>query len=1362
MKKIISVALAVVIAFAAIFTVEQQSIRASADVIKTSDYSASSVFNYRSVSGGIEITSLNKSWYISVAGSESTLKDVELTIPDEINGSKVVSIGSFAFARNGSVPGWTGSYMPYTITKTDMTQPTKLTTINSSAFNAQYQMTSLEMSDSVTTLQTKALHQTGLKQITLSDNITFIGELALGSIGAVEYIKVNGKTITSAITLPSKLVTIGNNAFSFQMIQDGSSVFFAIPSTVTSVGNEAFKINTISPFKSVQIISETVGASYTSTSFNISGTSSSAVANSMVVFSNKSEFDRVNALSGTDANLKKQFTYEVELQAQDTNGTVLSSEKKLYNQSLQYTKNTTTSFWEVNTAYTLPSLDGVTLSAGYQAKWLYKDTAKKVETTDILSGTYLDAAGVVALTPGVYPIEPVIKPTVNGQIVDAIGTGNITYDLNVQLQNGNQKVGVDVYHPLLLSESGSLTGGYVEFEYYWIDIQTVAMGGSCFLTNGTRNYDYTDGFSKLTKINEIKIRSEQDLRSFRQVTQTCSGDEFYRVAIRGTYYDGSGAKEVFYNAGTGSIGGNTVGNTTNTHFDLMVYDQVVVADITYDLNGGNIAGSEADVKWTQVTDYETLGDYETAMNPTPDYKQVIREGYRLVGWEDKAYGAIIYPKAMDKQPIVGNKTYTAVWEKNGTATVIFNYDGGIDDNDEKITIVSGEPNETYTVPSVTKEGYEFIGWNVEPTKKFGDAGSTTIYTAQWKRLSYNVTFKQGDNGTLSNKKGDTASTVSEKVKISDTVTFVPGVTANTNYEFVGWKHAGTGKIYSNEAIEKYNVTEDVTFTAVYKEINNATVIFNYNGGLDDDSKFMKTINGKPGTAYATPVPTRTGYEFDGWNETPTLVFGEANSISIYHAQWTPISYKVTFEKGEHGVLTNEANDTVDTVETRVVYKEKITFVPSVTSDASYKFVGWSKDGSEILYTSDEVNDLKVTGNVVFTAIYEEIGEVTVIFDYKGGVDDNLEYMSVIVGKPGTAYISPSIIKDGYTFAGWDKQPTLVFGSAGSTSVYTAIWETSSLEVTFLPGEYGDMFDADDAKIDTYAEDVKYQDTVTYVPEIKVYEGHTFKGWSLNGSSTLYASEDIAKMKITKNSEFVAQYEEVDNATVIFMYDGGVDSQGAFGSYVEGKPGKAYEVPEVTKKGFAFTGWDVEPTKVFGKAGSTTVYTATWSADELLVVFEQGEQGILVDASGNTTNTMNEQVVFGNQVSYVPSVKSNENYEHIGWSMNGSSSVYSSEDIAKMNMEESTTFTAVYRKIDVCNSLPNEGGNTPDKPSANLPSKDSKPNGSANSNQTPNSKPSIETGDTSSASKLLLTLFMAAVSVALLIRNKVRSLYKTEN
>ena len=219
------------------------------------------------------------------------------------------------------------------------------------------------------------------------------------------------------------------------------------------------------------------------------------------------------------------------------------------------------------------------------------------------------------------------------------------------------------------------------------------------------------------------------------------------------------------------------------------------------------------------------------------------EGYSFCGW--KLGGTVIMSDTMVSE--IWNHTLSAQWSPK-KYTVIFDANGGLGGLNEVMDCGS-----EIIEPTVTREGYTFVGWDKEVLEKV--PANDVTYTAQWEINQYAVTFDaNGGEGSTSAKQD------------YGTAIVVPTVT-RTGYTFMGWSPSVSATVPAH----------DVTYTAQW-EINQYTVTFDANGGEGGTS-----VKQDYGSAIVAPTVTRMGYKFNGWSPEVEEIVPDHDVIFV--AQW---------------------------------------------------------------------------------------------------------------------------------------------------------------------------------------------------------------------------------------------------------------------------------------------------------------------------------------------------------------------------------------------------------------------------------------------------------------------------------------------
>lgn len=251
------------------------------------------------------------------------------------------------------------------------------------------------------------------------------------------------------------------------------------------------------------------------------------------------------------------------------------------------------------------------------------------------------------------------------------------------------------------------------------------------------------------------------------------------------------------------------------------------------------------------------------------------EGYEFIGWvgEDiiDAQINVTIPRGS-----TGFKRYAAHWALENY-TITLDTSGGDALDDIRYTMKS----EPITLPTPTRNGYEFVGWTGEnittpQTSVIIPKGSTgnKAYTANWQVIEYTI--------TLDTNGGPVVSPIKYTVEDLFTLPYIlrPG------YEFAGWVLDGSGQFPSTPMIIPAGSTGDRLYKAEWRV---ATYTITYVSHGKAYNWVQYTINNQVyfGTPEEDPSYYLPGYTFVGWK--------------IDGVEGTPRSYMLP--KGSYGNRT---------------------------------------------------------------------------------------------------------------------------------------------------------------------------------------------------------------------------------------------------------------------------------------------------------------------------------------------------------------------------------------------------------------------------------------------------------------------------
>ncbi len=656
-----------------------------------------------------------------------------------------------------------------------------------------------------------------------------------------------------------------------------------------------------------------------------------------------------------------------------------------------------------------------------------------------------------------------------------------------------------------------------------------------------------------------------------------------------------------------------------------VWEKVLTYTVTYDKNLDDASSAPVDGNspYTTNSTVTVLGAGEMKA-----------DGYVFVGWSQNENATSADENYTPGKTFTINQDVTlyAVWVP--THTLTYDANGG-----ENAPVDGKNPYPDGAIVTIAEQGGmtkgtdAFKGWSKEqnateaddafiPGSDYQLTEDTTLY-AVWAP-TYEVIFDTdgGTHGPSDDKRYEAG----ETVKVPEGTPEKPGA------RFDGWTldpNDPDAPLY--HAGDELTVSEGgITLTAVWTDVY--SVVYDPNGGANEPKDDQKYAKGEQ-VAVPTGTPTKEGFEFKGWSLDPTdpdaplyhagdTVTMEGKDIT-FSAVWSKINdqpiliYHVTYDPAG-GVPTP-----ADTTE----YVDGATVI--ITSDIpvydGFTFGGWTQDPTDpnapVLKGG---NTTTISGaDITFTAIW--IPNYVVIYDKNAEdatgtqKDTSNPYES---GETVTVLDAGTIVRDGYIFKGWTKDPAVNVASfvAGDTFAITedtklyAVWEA-------IP-TYKVVYDPNGGS-DEPKDPAEYTDgsTVTVSDSEPVKEGFIFEGWTLDpnaatpvilkgGDTTTVNGGDVT---------LTAVWKADPNVQIVVIFKVDYDTQGGAPipvdttEYVDGATViVTSDVPE--KDGYVLDGWTLDPnaaTPVILKGGETTkinssditfyavwapVYTVEYSAD----------------------------------------------------------------------------------------------------------------------------------------------------------------------
>ena len=223
------------------------------------------------------------------------------------------------------------------------------------------------------------------------------------------------------------------------------------------------------------------------------------------------------------------------------------------------------------------------------------------------------------------------------------------------------------------------------------------------------------------------------------------------------------------------------------------------------------------------------------------------------------------------------------------------------------------------------------GTNIQIWERNGTFAQEFVVLTPTYTISYNM---NGGSGSISNQ----TKTYGQDLTLSSTKP------TRTGYAFVGWNTNKDATSAQYAAGGKYTANSGATLYAIWS-INKYTVSYNMNGGSGSISNQTKTY-GQDLTLSSTK-PTRTGYDFVGWNTNKDATTAQyqpggkytANSGATLYAIWKAKQVTVTFYRNLN------SDDTTTASQTFTYGVSGQSFSNKNWSRDGYTMIGWSENRS---------------------------------------------------------------------------------------------------------------------------------------------------------------------------------------------------------------------------------------------------------------------------------------------------------------------------------------------------------------------------------------------------------------------------------
>ena len=544
------------------------------------------------------ITGIDADWL-----AENKDKPLSVTIPAEINGTPVTSIGQNAFkAKNAGLKNHPQ------VAAVDFSNATNLEKIDNQAF-MHSPVASVDLSNTQVTVIGKFAFGDckSLETFIFSNTLTSLGNLDGASVftdcRSLKVMRLAGSPEGVVFELPEGLTTIGYQCFK-NCFADGVDAKVIIPASVATLGEGAFYDEHIT-----QIIFEKTVDPWKNEDY--SGYADSAITppsdcDRIIVLPDNKCFAAYSTQVGYGSKLQKICTYPIKI----TFSPLGKQEQHLNHALLGWTYNPATKLWDFNNSYKLPDTNGATSGnehPGYEyvGGWKLRSSNRVLNENEKLEAK--DNPSDRATVSGEYKLaNPTISYLVDGKTENVDANQPFT----VTIGDGKEHtLGVQVSHPLLLSEQGNEEGEYVYFEYCWWDEGYFADNGTAMTVNGPRSTEEPKLFSKAETDKELhRVWVKDNTIPITKMDHARTDHNYYLVEICG-YIVKDGNPVRFYQSSNNFIhfgSGEDVATVRNYYALQVKVDEVRVITATADEHGkiaptGDVAVPKGESKTFTIT-----------------------------------------------------------------------------------------------------------------------------------------------------------------------------------------------------------------------------------------------------------------------------------------------------------------------------------------------------------------------------------------------------------------------------------------------------------------------------------------------------------------------------------------------------------------------------------------------------------------------------------------------------------------------------------------------------------------------------------------------------------------------------------------
>ena len=245
--------------------------------------------------------------------------------------------------------------------------------------------------------------------------------------------------------------------------------------------------------------------------------------------------------------------------------------------------------------------------------------------------------------------------------------------------------------------------------------------------------------------------------------------------------------------------------------------------------------------------------------------------------------------------------------------------------------------------------------------------------------------------------------------------------AEPGYRFVKWVHtADPNKVFSTDATHPFNVSEELSLTAVFELIPTYTISVQANRTAWGRVSISGTGPYQENTNVSIAASTQKGYNFVKWVHSGTEnVFTTKKDTTFKATQ--DLNLTAVFAEIVYDITLQSNNAAYGEVSRDGRYREDSVVVIDATPKAGYHFVKWVHTGTSNVFTRVKRHTFKATQHLALTAVFEDtIGKLRVEAVPNSAMMGETFITGDGIYKHGDTIILTAKAKIGYRFTNWKR------------------------------------------------------------------------------------------------------------------------------------------------------------------------------------------------------------------------------------------------------------------------------------------------------------------------------------------------------